>query len=105
MRVVADAAPDQRRIAKASPSAFMRRPLCSGRARWSPSVRLLLWITAQESIPFLSPTPMTQDVFITGLGKFFPGAPIPNDQLEDYLGRIHGRPARAKARVLAQNGI
>lgn len=48
---------------------------------------------------------MTTDVFITGLGKFFPGPPIPNDQLEDYLGLIHGRPARAKGRVLAQNGI
>ena len=48
---------------------------------------------------------MTTDVFITGLGKFFPGPPIPNDEIEDYLGLIHGRPARAKARVLAQNGI
>jgi 3-oxoacyl-[acyl-carrier-protein] synthase-3 len=48
---------------------------------------------------------MTKDVFITALGKFFPGQPIPNDELEDHLGRIHGRPARAKARVLAQNGI
>lgn len=45
------------------------------------------------------------DVFITGLGRFFPGTPISNDEMEDYLGRIHGRPARAKARVLAQNGI
>ncbi len=45
------------------------------------------------------------DVFITGLGKFFPGPPIGNDELEAFLGRIHGRPARAKARVLAQNGI
>src|SRR5262245_26875420 len=47
----------------------------------------------------------SDEVFITALGKFFPGPPIPNDELEDYLGRIHGRPARAKARVLAQNGI
>jgi 3-oxoacyl-[acyl-carrier-protein] synthase-3 len=45
------------------------------------------------------------NVYITGLGKFFPGPAIPNDELEDYLGKIHGRPARAKARVLAQNGI
>ncbi len=45
------------------------------------------------------------EVFITALGKFFPGPPIPNDQMEDYLGLIHGRPARAKGRVLAQNGI
>ena len=48
---------------------------------------------------------MHTDVFISGLGRFFPGAPISNDQIEDVLGRIHGRPARAKARVLAQNGI
>src|SRR6478752_5770389 len=48
---------------------------------------------------------MATDVFITGLGKFFPGPPIPNDELEAHLGLIHGRPARAKARVLAQNGI
>jgi sterol desaturase/sphingolipid hydroxylase (fatty acid hydroxylase superfamily) len=26
------------------------------------------------------------DVFITGLGKFFPGEPITNDEMEDYLG-------------------
>src|SRR5262245_36413160 len=45
------------------------------------------------------------EVFITALGKFFPGPPIANDEMEDYLGRIHDRPARAKARVLAQNGI
>ena len=45
------------------------------------------------------------DVFITALGKFFPGPPIPNDQMEDFLGLIYGRPARAKGRVLAQNGI
>jgi 3-oxoacyl-[acyl-carrier-protein] synthase-3 len=48
---------------------------------------------------------MASDAFITALGKFFPGPPIANDEMEDYLGRIHGRPARAKARVLAQNGI
>ena len=45
------------------------------------------------------------DVFITALGKFFPGPPIANDEMEDFLGLIHGRPARAKSRVLAQNGI
>ena len=46
-----------------------------------------------------------EDVYITGLGKFFPGPPVGNDEIEDYLGKIHGRTARAKARVLAQNGI
>src|SRR3954469_21688761 len=48
---------------------------------------------------------MNPEVFITALGKFFPGDPIANDEMEDYLGRIHGRAARAKERVLAQNGI
>jgi 3-oxoacyl-[acyl-carrier-protein] synthase-3 len=48
---------------------------------------------------------MTAEVFITALGKFFPGPPIANDEMEAHLGLIHGRPARARARVLAQNGI
>jgi 3-oxoacyl-[acyl-carrier-protein] synthase-3 len=43
--------------------------------------------------------------FITALGKFFPGPPVPNEEMEEYLGLVHGRPSRAKARVLAQNGI
>ena len=45
------------------------------------------------------------DVFITALGAFLPGAPVGNDEMEDYLGRVHGRPSRARARTLAQNGI
>src|SRR5438105_1868868 len=48
---------------------------------------------------------MPTDVFITSLGKFFPGPAIGNDEMEEYLGRVHGRPSRARARVLAQNGI
>lgn len=46
-----------------------------------------------------------RDVYITGLGKFLPGSPISNDDMEDYLGRIHGQPSRARARILKQNGI
>lgn len=45
------------------------------------------------------------DVFITGLGAFFPGPKVSNDEMEDRLGRIHGRTSRARARVLKQNGI
>jgi 3-oxoacyl-[acyl-carrier-protein] synthase-3 len=45
------------------------------------------------------------DVYITSLGTFLPGPPIDNDQMEDYLGRIHGRPSRVRARVLQHNGI
>lgn len=48
---------------------------------------------------------MSNDVFITGLGKFLPGEPIPNDRMEDYLGRIHGKPSRARRRILEQNQI
>src|SRR5688572_26464087 len=45
------------------------------------------------------------DVYITALGKFLPGEPVSNEEMEDFLGRVHGRPSRARARVLKQNGI
>jgi 3-oxoacyl-[acyl-carrier-protein] synthase-3 len=48
---------------------------------------------------------MSRDVFITSLGKFLPGEPISNEQIEDYLGKVRGRPSRARSRVLSQNGI
>ncbi|QGQ96449.1 3-oxoacyl-ACP synthase [Paenibacillus psychroresistens] len=48
---------------------------------------------------------MNNKVYITALGKFLPGAPIANDEMEDYLGRIGGKPSKAKKRVLDQNGI
>ena len=47
----------------------------------------------------------TRPVYLTGLGKYLPGKPVTNDEMEDYLGRIRGRPSRARARVLRQNGI
>ncbi|AKQ64789.1 Long-chain-fatty-acid--CoA ligase [Myxococcus hansupus] len=49
--------------------------------------------------------PMSRDVFITSLGKFLPGEPISNEQMETYLGKVRGRPSRARSRVLSQNGI
>jgi len=48
---------------------------------------------------------MARDVFITSLGKFLPGEPISNEQMEEYLGKVRGRPSRARSRVLSQNGI
>lgn len=45
------------------------------------------------------------NVFITGIGKFLPGEPIGNDQMEDYLGRINGRDSKVKSRILKSNGI
>src|SRR5262249_7358486 len=46
-----------------------------------------------------------KEVYITALGKFLPGKPVENDQMEDRLGRIHGKPSRARDRILKQNGI
>ena len=48
---------------------------------------------------------MKQSVYITSMGKFLPGPPVTNDEMEDYLGMIGGKPSRLKARILRQNGI
>ncbi len=45
------------------------------------------------------------NVFINGIGKFLPGEPIANDQMEDYLGRINGHNSKVKSRILKSNGI
>lgn len=44
-------------------------------------------------------------VYLTSLGAFFPGEPVSNEEMEDRLGRIHGRDSRWRARVLKRNGI
>ncbi|UBF23676.1 beta-ketoacyl-ACP synthase III [Kovacikia minuta CCNUW1] len=44
-------------------------------------------------------------VFINSIGKFLPGDPISNDQMEDYLGKVNGRPSKVKNRILKSNGI
>ncbi|MGB3515572.1 MAG: StlD/DarB family beta-ketosynthase [Elainellaceae cyanobacterium] len=46
-----------------------------------------------------------QNAYITQIGKFLPGDPIGNDQMEDYLGRVGDRPSRVKSRILKSNGI
>ena len=43
--------------------------------------------------------------FITSMGRFLPGEPIDNESMEEYLGKINGKPSRARRRVLKQNGI
>ena len=48
---------------------------------------------------------MGDAVYITALGKFLPGPPVSNDEMEDYLGMIGGEPSRLRARILKQNGI
>ncbi len=44
-------------------------------------------------------------VFINSIGKFLPGNPISNDQMETYLGQVNGRPSKVKNRILKSNGI
>ncbi|MBD0778083.1 3-oxoacyl-ACP synthase [Maribacter sp. ANRC-HE7] len=48
---------------------------------------------------------MSRPVYINAIGKFLPGNPIDNDEMENYLGMINGKPSRSKSRMLAQNGI
>ena len=43
--------------------------------------------------------------FITSMGVFLPGEPIDNETMEAFVGKIAGKPSRARARVLRQNGI
>ena len=44
-------------------------------------------------------------VYITAAGKFLPGNPIGNEEVEEYLGCLYGRPSRTKHKMLRQNGI
>jgi 3-oxoacyl-[acyl-carrier-protein] synthase-3 len=46
-----------------------------------------------------------RDAFITGTGAFLPGAPVPNDRMEDFIGRIGGRASSVGQRALRWNGI
>jgi 3-oxoacyl-[acyl-carrier-protein] synthase III len=45
------------------------------------------------------------EVYITRVSKFLPNNPIENSEVEDYLGKINGRPSRAKSIVLRNNQI
>lgn len=44
-------------------------------------------------------------VYITRLAKFLPNKPISNDEMEDYLGMIGGKPSVARRLVLHRNKI
>lgn len=45
------------------------------------------------------------DAYITSMGAFLPGDPVPNHRIEDVLGRIGGGPSRLGPKVLRSNGI
>lgn len=46
-----------------------------------------------------------RDVFITGTGAFLPGGPVGSGAMEDYIGRIGGKPSAIGRRVLGWNGV
>jgi 3-oxoacyl-[acyl-carrier-protein] synthase-3 len=43
--------------------------------------------------------------YITSLGRFLPGEPVANAEMEDFIGRIGGKDSRLGPVALAQNGI
>ena len=45
------------------------------------------------------------DVFITKAAKFLPNEPVGNDDMEEYLGMVDGKPSKARRMVLRRNGI
>ncbi|NPD45301.1 beta-ketoacyl-ACP synthase III [Lentimicrobium sp. S6] len=44
-------------------------------------------------------------VYITALSKFLPNQPVPNEEMEDYLGLIDGKPSKSKRIILRYNKI
>ena len=48
---------------------------------------------------------MNVDVFITKTAAFLPLAPVSNDEIENVLGMVGGKPSRARRIVLRSNGI
>lgn len=48
---------------------------------------------------------MEKHVYLTKSAVFFPNSPVSNEDMENYLGLINGRPSRVKNIVLRQNGI
>ena len=48
---------------------------------------------------------MVKKCYINQIGKFLPGKPIPNEEMELYLGMIDGVPSRVRQKVLNQNKI
>lgn len=45
------------------------------------------------------------EAYITKAAGFLPNSPVGNDEMEDYLGMVNGRPSRARQIVLRRNGI
>jgi len=48
---------------------------------------------------------MSNQVYINATSAYFPNGPVSNDEMEEYLGYIDGRPSKSKKIVLRNNGI
>jgi 3-oxoacyl-[acyl-carrier-protein] synthase III len=46
-----------------------------------------------------------EDVYVTSTGSFLPGAPVDNDDIDQFIAPINATSARIKRRILAENGI
>ena len=46
-----------------------------------------------------------RQVYITRLSKYLPNEPVSNEEMEGILGKVNGKPSRARALVLRNNGI
>lgn len=46
-----------------------------------------------------------KQVYIRGMGTFLPNDPVPNDQIENVIGRINGEESWARPIVLDSNKI
>jgi 3-oxoacyl-[acyl-carrier-protein] synthase-3 len=47
----------------------------------------------------------SKSVYINFTSSFFPNEPVPNDEMESFLGDINGKPSKSKKIVLRNNGI
>lgn len=45
------------------------------------------------------------NAYITSTASFLPGPPVGNDEVEEILGCVNGKPSRLKSRILKSNGI
>jgi 3-oxoacyl-[acyl-carrier-protein] synthase-3 len=45
------------------------------------------------------------DVFITGLGRFLPGPPIPSESIEEFIGSVGSQTSKLRERVVENSGI
>lgn len=45
------------------------------------------------------------NVYINSTGRYLPGLPLNNEEIEEVLGKINGKPSRLKKKILKSNGI